>query len=221
MKNRVYLGEARSGDFVKEGAHDPLVTPALWKRIQRRLQKGSYVDPNRERAILAGVCRCATCGGTLTQDSTRRNGKVYPFYRCKSQARCTAKATIGRDKLEGHVIAWVGERFRVDGTRPVTPDTSHLQAAVDAAEDELAAYVTATSAAQIGPALFARDSRSARARSTTRCVCSRKRPRSPPPPSPSCCGRSTRRTSRRRVHRPDDRVGGAGSRPARWAISRP
>lgn len=107
LSNRVYLGESRSGEFINKDAHPALVTPGLWARVQGRKQKGDFAKTDTDRALLAGLARCATCGGPLIKDSTRRNGKVYPFYRCKNQKGCTGKATIGRDKLDRYVVEQV------------------------------------------------------------------------------------------------------------------
>jgi DNA invertase Pin-like site-specific DNA recombinase len=47
LHNRVYLGEARSGEFVKEGAHPPLVDADLFDRVQRKLDKRAAARAQR------------------------------------------------------------------------------------------------------------------------------------------------------------------------------
>ena len=55
LKNRVYLGEAKSGDYVKPGAHPALVSKELFERVQRKLQerKRKDVAAIRRRGLVA------------------------------------------------------------------------------------------------------------------------------------------------------------------------
>jgi DNA invertase Pin-like site-specific DNA recombinase len=139
LANRVYLGEARSGTYVEKDAHPAIVGPGLFARVQGRLStKGDYADPDRERALLAGLARCANCGRSLTRDSTRRAGKVYPFYRCKNQL-CTSRVAISATRLEEHVLSEVIAKgsLSFEGTPP--GDDSAYQAALARVEDATAA----------------------------------------------------------------------------------
>jgi DNA invertase Pin-like site-specific DNA recombinase len=97
--NRVYLGEAKSGTFVKVGAHKEIVDEALWNRAQRR-QK-AHVRRTREGvAVLAKVLRCGTCDHTMTYDASM----AKPGYRCKN-ITCPSRATINAAAIEPHVLA--------------------------------------------------------------------------------------------------------------------
>jgi len=109
LENRVYRGEARSGTFLNPKAHESLVSPGLWARVQaRKRQKGSYAT-DRERPLLSGLIRCATCGGAMSLDTTTRNGRIFPFYRCKG-SRCSERASIGASKAETYIVRTVLER---------------------------------------------------------------------------------------------------------------
>ena len=100
VKNKVYLGQARSGKVVKEKAHEALVTLAEFDAAQgtRTLLKqrdGSLAS----QALLGGLVRCAGCGHTLkiTGNTDRKRGERYPIYYCPPlrdralQARATAR----------------------------------------------------------------------------------------------------------------------------------
>jgi DNA invertase Pin-like site-specific DNA recombinase len=102
LENRVYLGEARSGEFVKPGAHPALVSEALFARCARRLQRGAQAGaPTRgnERALLSGVLFCGCgCGHALTLD------RSVGSYRCKAVGS-TGHASVQAELVEPVVLA--------------------------------------------------------------------------------------------------------------------
>jgi Resolvase, N terminal domain/Recombinase len=93
LRNRVYLGEARTGKTVKEGAHPRVVSDELFERVQRKLDRRAR-DRNAKLAehptetgttktpkVLAGVMRCGCCAHSMTP--SMEHGKES--YRCKYQ----------------------------------------------------------------------------------------------------------------------------------------
>jgi hypothetical protein len=113
LTNRVYLGEAYSGEHCKPGAHKSLVTPELFARVARRLDSGRRVNdpaPKRgnEKSLLAGVlhCGCDACAGAkaLTWDASSG-----PAYRRKSLAgggHATINAAAVEPVVLGLAIGW-------------------------------------------------------------------------------------------------------------------
>jgi Resolvase, N terminal domain/Recombinase len=95
LRNRVYLGEARSGQTVTPGAHPRAVSDELFDRVQRKLkrraekraERPTACTPSKHDNPLSGVLRCAACAGAMTPDFTDRQ------FRCKYQ---------GNDKKEKH-----------------------------------------------------------------------------------------------------------------------
>src|SRR5262249_48969262 len=84
IKNPVYLGQARSGRGVKEGAHEPLVTRAEFDAAQA-VKKSLFKQRDgsvASLAMLGGLARCAGCGHTLkvTGNTDRKSGERYPVY---------------------------------------------------------------------------------------------------------------------------------------------
>ncbi len=100
IRNRVYLGEARSGDYVKPNAHPALVDEQLWQRANRKKTQRSVAYAGRPGALLGGkIMRCGTCGYSLTRDATPK-GHVY---RCKN-VNCTQRASVMAALVEPHVL---------------------------------------------------------------------------------------------------------------------
>jgi site-specific DNA recombinase len=165
LSNRVYLGEARSGEFVTPDAHEALVTPGTFARVRAvdgAKRKGEYAA-KKPRHPLSGLVRCASCGGVMKRDSTRRKGKLYWFWRCcNSKDLCDAGATIGLPILDAYVEEWAVARIMShDAPSIVIPDLRHptvddgrLEAALLEAENELAAYVDAMSVVDVGAEVF-------------------------------------------------------------------
>jgi len=114
IKNPVYLGQARSGKVVKEGAHEPLVTRAEFDAAQSvkkslfKQQDGSVAS----KAMLGGLACCAGCGHTLkiTGNTDKKSGDRYPVYYCVgryAKGLCPARATVRAALLDAHVEAQV------------------------------------------------------------------------------------------------------------------
>jgi DNA invertase Pin-like site-specific DNA recombinase len=109
LRNRVYLGEARSGTVVNREAHEPLVTQAEFDAAQGgrtllRQRAGSVAS----KALLGGLVRCAGCGHTLkiAGNTDKRTGMRYPVYHCTgryAKGLCEARATIRASVLDAYV----------------------------------------------------------------------------------------------------------------------
>jgi hypothetical protein len=98
----------------------------------------------------------------MKRDSTTNphTGKKYAFWRCNARERCTARASIGAERLETYVEKLIVEAYdRAEGLsfilggQPPAEDEG-LDEELLAAEEELRSYVAATSAADLGPELF-------------------------------------------------------------------
>lgn len=129
---RTYLGEVRHGEHVNAKAHEPIVTPAQWRRAQnepgRRTPRGTY--------LLSGLARCAGCGRTLrgsTLGRKPRHGRKAPpprVYSCDA-AECEARSTIVVHRLDAEVV----EQFFAN------LDAFHVRAVDDAELDSARAEV--------------------------------------------------------------------------------
>jgi hypothetical protein len=139
MKNRVYLGEARHGEFVTPGAHPALTDEMTWRRAG--MAGHSPVKAVRAApSILQGLMRCGSCRHAMgTTGVTRENGATYRRWQClgKSAAgRCPGPASISTAvPIEDNVVELLKERAGEAAAR--SREDAPTLAAIDAARDEL------------------------------------------------------------------------------------
>lgn len=119
LTNRVYLGEAKSGEFVKPGAHEALVSEEVFERVARRLgtqaeEFAGHVQQRRSHTVLAlsKVLRCSECGNVLSPHRTKRNVTFYVAWRCGRGlvGACAGMGSVADTDLTtfalGHAQAW-------------------------------------------------------------------------------------------------------------------
>jgi site-specific DNA recombinase len=141
LQNRVYLGEARSGTYIKEGAHEPLVSRALFRAVQERKGTTKAASKNGGEGPLlgGGLLRCASCGCRLSSDTTRARGKTYRFYRCKSNPACSARVSVSAARIEPYLEGIV-RRFLASAAYQLEErrdELDDLRAELAEAEEEL------------------------------------------------------------------------------------
>lgn len=113
IRNRVYLGEARSGDLVKIGAHEPLIDDETWQAANKR--RGlSHSASGSTAGMLSGIIRCAGCSFALKpRIGSTRHGKPRREYTCrpdKAAGRCPEPASVNAENVEKVAV----ERFFED-----------------------------------------------------------------------------------------------------------
>jgi site-specific DNA recombinase len=169
LQNRVYLGELTSGSddegvpIINRNAHEPLVTAAQWAAAHR-VRKTPW-HGNTRSFLLAGIARCAACGGRMGGVTYCRGTKTYRYYRCRrrfSWGTCPRPATIDATALEVAVLA----AFDADYLQGAAFGAEVSTAALDASRDELAEaeadlsmFVTDESSIElrrVSPAAYAR-----------------------------------------------------------------
>jgi len=105
LANRVYLGEARSGNGIANAdAHEPLVEAATWTRAQRHATNEQRPSGDRVH-LLAGICRCASCTHAMRSQAPR--GTTVGTYRCPTNSvhgRCPSPSSISLKRLDDYVI---------------------------------------------------------------------------------------------------------------------
>ena len=165
VKNRVYLGEARSGKYVNPQAHEPIVTQAEFDaaQSQRTLLKphdGSIAS----LAMLGGLARCAGCGHTLkiAGGRVRRTDERYATYYCVGRyatGHCPARATIRASYLDSYVEQQVlaaltaGDGFVAQALQQ-TDEINEAQRRLETAEHELTLYLQTDLISTVGPDAF-------------------------------------------------------------------
>ena len=106
LASRVSLGEIRFGKLVNLQAHEPIIDPDLWRRVQAR--KAHRGPKPKSKALLArlGVLRCASCGKPMSA-AVMPQGGGYPIYRCGSTNDCDRHMVISAELVEREVVAFV------------------------------------------------------------------------------------------------------------------
>lgn len=159
LRNRVYLGELRVGEYVNPAAHPALVDPQRFEEVQRKL--GDATRPPRSSggpALLAGLVRCASCGHVMTRGGRggkRRNSRAYVCPKQHSGENCPAPAAIVCERLDSYVEPIArAELAQLQVEASEGDGVAEAQAAVVAAEHELDAYLDAVKAADVGAEAF-------------------------------------------------------------------
>jgi DNA invertase Pin-like site-specific DNA recombinase len=154
LRNRVYRGELRVGDYVNLDAHPAIVNEDTWLAAQER----RTVRPPRGRAngpaLLGGIVRCCGCGHVMSRSTTKV--PVYTCHRFHSGRACPEPAGITLRLLDDHVTAIALtelRRLQVDQADDRTA-IDRSRARIATAECELATYLDAVSAADVGAEAF-------------------------------------------------------------------
>ncbi len=124
LSNRVYLGEARSGEFVNGEAHPAIVDEGTFQLAQRKEQKPS---PRHGHSILTGLLRCAGCRYCLKSDSMRPKYEqgTTRMYRCRgtrASGKCSAPSSALARVIEPFVVDAFLARHSNVGERQVADD---------------------------------------------------------------------------------------------------
>lgn len=136
LSNRVYLGEARSGEFVKPDAHEPLVDELTFKKAQAVPQQPA---PRHGKSLLTGLLRCAGCRYSMKPDSMKPKFEKERVrsYRCRgrrAQGTCSAPSSTLARVIEPYVVEKALARFDQDLLERAD-DTSEIDEAMKARDE--------------------------------------------------------------------------------------
>ena len=95
LQNPIYYGAFRWAGTEYEGAHEPLISKALFDRCQRRLFEKTHVVTKRSFPY-RGLLTCGYCGCKLTAAYAK---KKYIYYRCTHGRGPCAQEYIRQDRL--------------------------------------------------------------------------------------------------------------------------
>jgi DNA invertase Pin-like site-specific DNA recombinase len=151
--------------IVVDNAHEALVSRGEWEAVNA--SQGNGPTHRSEAAMLAGIGRCATCGGPMTRSSepSRDRTRRYDSYKCSRSTSCDKPARISATRLNSHVLGIVLHRLAasaaIEGRRPSSDggERTNAERELENAEHELRVYATAVSAADLGEAAFAEGAR--------------------------------------------------------------
>lgn len=124
LRNATYIGAMPWKGKVYPSTHQPLIEPALFEAVQRRLAANGQLQPGpRQTAkrydyILDGILYCGVCGKHLTTSSARAKGQRYPYYRCtgETQKLGCRQRPINAQVLDSFVVDRILETALNPGT---------------------------------------------------------------------------------------------------------
>jgi site-specific DNA recombinase len=82
--NQFYMGLLRrSTGEVYRGAHEPMITPEEFQRVQEILGRPGRARPSKHEFPYAGMIFCGRCGCVMTAElHVKPSGRRYTYYRC-------------------------------------------------------------------------------------------------------------------------------------------
>ena len=160
IRNRVYLGEARSGEFIAAEAHEAIVSEREWRAAQmaRGLPSARVGPP----ALLSGLIRCSGCRYLMKVDSMRDRKRdrlvMYSCRRIHAAGKCPRPVTVLArvvDPLveEAFLAALQGENIAVEAARTSSALTA-AGAELEVARGDLGAYISTDALAIAGKDAF-------------------------------------------------------------------
>lgn len=158
LSNVAYLGVARSGSHINEGAHPAIVERDLFEAANaaRTMQPIPPGDTTRDR-LLVGLARCAGCDRTLkVVRRPRVDGSYVVSYYCKDAAgeSCPDRAYVHADELDSYLETWFASALetvpRMVDVVAASRDLEQAHAEQAAAVAELRAFVETASALNAG-----------------------------------------------------------------------
>jgi hypothetical protein len=156
---------------VVEDAHEPLVPRSLWEAVASGRASANGPVQRKEPAVLAGLVRCAGCGGPRSRAGKGRlnaRGELVRHDRYTCLARCEKAATISCRAANRFVLERVLERLAVSPAvgqaRRTGNEISQVERELELADAELAGYLRAVGETDMGEEAFAQGARERRER---------------------------------------------------------
>jgi DNA invertase Pin-like site-specific DNA recombinase len=92
LSNPFYYGHFRYNGEVHEGGHEPIISKALFDKVDAVLNSRWRYSPLEKKTIpkpFLGLLHCATCSGAITAEVQ----KGHTYYRCTKKGRFTSWCT--------------------------------------------------------------------------------------------------------------------------------
>ncbi len=106
IRNRTYLGEARSGEYMKRNAHPALVSQKLWDEANAVSGTGARGTGEVVNKLLAiGIATCANCGHRLQVNMSGSTNR-FPSYTCK-HFHCKERGYAKASELDSFIQTWI------------------------------------------------------------------------------------------------------------------
>lgn len=115
LTNPFYYGLIQWNGLIVMGKHEPLVSKALFDRVQLLLG-GQKPQPKTKKFAFAGFAVCGHCGSAITAEihhKKQKNGvkRTYTYYRCTGWKN-QGKICDGSHISEGDLVAQLGQPLK-------------------------------------------------------------------------------------------------------------
>jgi site-specific DNA recombinase len=92
LRNPIYIGKIQWNESMYNGVHQPLITEAVFNKIQEIFKNRKYYrDYKVINGLFKGVLICGSCGSAMIPNYTRKkNSQSYFYYRCISTTNASS-----------------------------------------------------------------------------------------------------------------------------------
>ena len=122
LRNPVYVGEFLWKGKRYRGAHEPVVSRALWGRTTAVFEAANPARYGKRRVWYTGLLSCGSCGCAITAE---RKKNTYTYYRCTPSIAPRCGSGYLREERLTELLSEVVGRVRIHRSKPTTsPDPS-------------------------------------------------------------------------------------------------
>ena len=105
LQNPIYCGTIRWVGKLHDGTHEPLISRALFERVQERMRNGGHPRPTTKLFFpYRGLLTCGYCGCQMTAATAK---KKYVYYRCTLSKGPCPQPYIREDRLGERLVSVV------------------------------------------------------------------------------------------------------------------
>jgi site-specific DNA recombinase len=108
LRNPIYYGHFEYAGELYEGKHQPIISKALFDKVQAVLEKRTHRFPvERVPKVFTGLLRCGECGRAITAEIQ----KGHTYYRCtkKSKLAKCSQPFIREEELDRQLSALLAQ----------------------------------------------------------------------------------------------------------------
>jgi len=105
LQNPIYHGTIRWAGKPYEGTHEPLISRALFERVQQRMRDGGHPQPKTRLFFpYRGFVTCGYCGCQMTAATAK---KRYVYYRCTLSKGPCSQPYVREERLGERLVSVV------------------------------------------------------------------------------------------------------------------
>src|SRR5262245_46152394 len=137
LRNRLYIGLAVHKGVAYPGEHAPIVSQALWDKVQSILRESPRMRGCRSRAATPALLKGLLFGPTgraMSPTHTRRGGELYRYYVCQAAQKGEVSDTEIRRLSAANIEAAVIDQLRTLLRAPEVVMATWRAAAAEGAE---------------------------------------------------------------------------------------